>query len=173
MMTTLCIKNISEVLWSLLLNIGGREASFLATIILASISIPKKFGLIGVMMAIFLCTSRSMVIACFRKAFAWKRSIDSDGFSSIFWRNLAVKFLVYMVLFFTARFLFSVFHQPALIQIAFVLALLFVTDVFFNVQQEYLRRQVWFRALVVIYLLAEFVNNRIPGDATLHFLKQK
>lgn len=152
-MTSLRTQTISGVCWSLLQNIGGRGVSFIVTIILARILTPEIFGLIG-MLAIFMQVSQALVIAGFNQALIQKKDTTEADYSTVFWINLMVSLIIYVILFFAAPFIADFYHQPILTQLTQVLSLVFIINAFSYVQETRLTKEMRFKTLAIIHIPA-------------------
>jgi O-antigen/teichoic acid export membrane protein len=148
-MTSLKDKTISGMGWSLLQSIGGRSISFMVMIILARLLTPENFGLIGVLL-IFIQLSQSLIVAGFNQALIQNKDTDEEDYSSVFWINLAVSIILYMILFLTAPLIAAFYNQPILTNLARVLSLVFVINSFSFVQETRLSKEMRFKILSII-----------------------
>ncbi len=148
-MISLLDKTISGVFWSLLQSIGGRSISFVVMIILARLLTPESFGLIGVLM-IFIQLSQSLIAAGFNQALIQKKNTDEEDYSSVFWINLTISIILYIILFFTAPLIAEFYNQPILTKLTQVLSLVFVINSFSFVQETRLSKEMRFKTLSII-----------------------
>lgn len=150
-MSSLKNKTITGVFWSFLQKIGDRGIQFIITIVLARLLTPEDFGLIG-MLAIFIAISQSLVEAGFNKALIQKKEADEEDYSTVFFINLIVSFLMYWVLFFGAPFISNFYDQPILTSLTRVLSIVFILNAFGYVQETKLIKAVNFKKLMIIHL---------------------
>lgn len=156
-MASLKNKTISGIIWALLQRVGGRGISLIATIILARILTPKAFGLIG-MLAIFIQLSQTIIQAGFREALIQKKEPDEEDYSSVFYINLVVGIIFYSILYFSAPLIADFYHQPILINLTRVLALIFVINAFSYVQEAKLAKEMRFKTLMIIHLPSTVIS---------------
>src|SRR5690625_885345 len=159
-MASLRDKTLSSIFWSFLQKVGSRGIQFFVTIILVRLLTPADFGLIG-MLSIFIALSQTIVQAGFRQALIQKKDTDEEDFSSVFWINLAVSILIYIILFFTAPLIAEFYHQPKLVSLTRVLALIFVINSFGYVQESRLEKQMDFKKLMYIHLPSTFLSGAV------------
>lgn len=150
-MASLVDKTISGIFWSLLQNIGGRSISFLVMIILARLLTPDIFGLIGVLM-IFIQLSQALIVAGFNQALIQKKNTDEEDYSSVFWINLTVSIIIYVILFFIAPLIAEFYKQPILTKLTQVLSMVFIINSFSFVQETRLSKEMRFKTLTIIQI---------------------
>jgi O-antigen/teichoic acid export membrane protein len=153
-------KTISGIFWSFLQQFGGRGISVLTTIFLARILTPKDFGLIG-MLAIFIAVSQKLISGGFNTALVQKKNADEEDFSSVFYINLVVSGLIYIILFFGAPLISDFYHQPILTPMTRVLSLVFIINAFSYVQSARLRKAMQFKTLMIIHLPSIVISGAV------------
>lgn len=159
-MTSLRDKTISGIFWSFLQTVGSGGIQFIATLILARILTPGDFGLIG-MLTIFITVSQTLVSAGFNQALIQKKETDEEDYSSVFYINLVISICLYGILFFTAPLIADFYHQPILISLTRVLALIFIINAFSYVQQVRLIKEMRFKTLMLIHLPSTIISGFI------------
>lgn len=115
-MTSLKTKTLNGMGWSMIDNVVGTGVSFIVGIILANILPPEEFGIIGIIM-VFLAIALIFVDSGFSQALIRKKEIHKDDYSTLFWFNIVVAIVCFVIIFFTARFVAEFFEQPILIPI--------------------------------------------------------
>ncbi|UGU14371.1 lipopolysaccharide biosynthesis protein [Sinomicrobium kalidii] len=148
-MTSLKSKTINGIFWSLLQNIGGKGIQFIVMLLLARLLTPEAFGLIGMLM-IFIQVSQALIIAGFNQALIQKKDTDEEDYSSVFWVNLGVSVLIYVILFFAAPYIATFYDQPVLTELVRALSLVFVINAFSYVQEARLSKEMRFKTLTII-----------------------
>lgn len=146
--------------WSLLQNVGGKGVSFIVFIVLARLLTPEIFGLIGMLM-IFIQLSQVLVRAGFNEALIQKKDTDEEDYSSVFWINLAVSILIYVILFLTAPFIADFYGQPVLTKLTRVLSLVFVINAFSYVQDARLQKEMSFKTLTIIHIPSTIIGGAV------------
>ena len=103
------IKNqtVFGMLWSAVHRFGTMIISFVSNIILARMLTPDDYGCIG-LIAIFITVSNTLVDGGFGSALIQKKDVTIEDYSTIYWWNLLVAIILYVLLVFTKlnRFVF-------------------------------------------------------------------
>lgn len=136
-------------MWSFLQKAGGQGISFLVTIVLARVLLPQEFGLIG-MITIFSTIGTSLMDSGMTASLIREADPDQDDYSTVFFINLLVSCLVYLILFTSAPLIATFFNQPLLIDIIRVYFISLVIRAFSMVQSTRLTRQMDFKTQMTI-----------------------
>lgn len=153
-------KALKGFFWASFERFGVQGISFFIFIILARLLTPSQFGLIG-MLAIFVAVSRTLTNSGFSQALIQKKDADETDFSSVFYLNLLVSIILYIVLFLAAPLVARFYREPALIALTRVLGLKFIIDAFSLIQETVLTKEVNFKKL----MMAKLPSNLIGGVA--------
>lgn len=156
-MSSLKNKTISGVFWSMLQKLGDQGIQFVITIVLARLLVPEDFGLIG-MLAIFIAISQTIVEAGFNKALIRKKDADEEDYSTVFFINLSVSVLLYLLLYFCAPFIAQFYNEPKLISLTRILSLIFILNAFGYVQETKLIKEMQFKRLMIINLPSTVIS---------------
>jgi O-antigen/teichoic acid export membrane protein len=134
-------QTISGITWSILDNAYTQIITFVVGIILARLLEPKEFGLIGMIM-IFIAIAQSFVDSGFSQALIRKKECSDKDYSTVFYFNILVSFLFYLILFFSAGLISSFFNQVELINIIKVMGLSVILNGFGIVQGAQLTKEI-------------------------------
>lgn len=137
-------KTISNLAWRFFERIGTQGISFLVSIILARILVPEDFGIIALIM-IFIAILNVFVDSGLSTALIQKIDIDDLDYSTVFYFNLFVCILLYIVIFLTAPFIAKFYNNIKLISIIRVLALSLLISGVKTIQQAYVSKNMIFR----------------------------
>lgn len=157
---TLKQKTISGLLWSFIDSIAGQGITFIVGIILARILSPKEFGLIG-MLTIFIAISQSFIDSGFRQALIRKQDCTEADYSTVFYFNIIVGFLFYMILFLCASAISSFFHELILKDLIKVLGFGLIINSFTIIQSTLLSKRIDFRLQAKISVIAAVISGVI------------
>ena len=144
-------KTAKGVGWGFADNILGLGITAAANIILARILSPADFGIIG-MTAIFMTLSTSLVDSGFTNALTRKKDAVKADFDTVFYFNLTVSCLLYLLLFFCAPFIAAFFNEKILVPIIRILGISLIINAFGIVQKIILIRRIDFRTQAWISL---------------------
>lgn len=151
-------KALYGVLWSFFDKLITQAGSFILLIYLSRILSPSDFGLIA-MLAIFLAIAQSLIDSGFSQALIQKshKATETD-FSTVFYVNLMVSVLLYIVLYLAAPCIADFYNQPELIDLSRVLFLIFFLNAFSLVPGAKLSIKIDFKAQGLISSVAMVVS---------------
>ena len=153
-------KAIKGVSWSFIDNIANSGITFLVGIILARILTPAEFGIIG-MITIFIAVSNSIVDSGFSSALIRKAKTKDIDYNTVFYFNLCLGVVLYLVLFFSAPAISRFFEEPVLISITRVMGTILIINAFGLVQRTLLVKEVDFKTQTKISLIASILSGFI------------
>jgi teichuronic acid exporter len=146
-------KTISGLLWSSVDSFSNQGIQFIIGIILARILSPREFGLIG-MLTVFIAVSQSFIDSGFTNALIRKKECTQTDYSTVFFFNLAVGVLFFILLFFFAPVISKFFKEPELKAIVQVLAFVLIIDSLTIIQRTILTKRVDFKLQTRISIIA-------------------
>lgn len=106
-------------------------------IIMARILTPADYGLVG-MLAIFIAVSQSLIDSGFSQALIRKQDRSEIDNSTVFYFNIGVGIILYLILFFSAPLIASFYNEPQLIPITRIVGLSLVFNSLAVVQRALL-----------------------------------
>jgi O-antigen/teichoic acid export membrane protein len=154
-------KTISGLFWSFSDNIANQIVHFIVGIILARLLSPSEFGLIG-MVTIFIAVSQSFIDSGFQQALIRKKNADNNDFSTVFYYNLSIGFILYIILFFSARGISNFYNEPQLTNIIKVFGLIIMVESFALIQRVRLIKALNFKLQTKISVICS-VSSGIVG----------
>ena len=89
---------------------------------MARLLLPENYGMIG-MLAIFLQISQTFIDGGFTNALIQRKDKTEVDFSTVFYFNIIVAFIFYVLIFFLAPFIADFYNMPGLTKVARVIAL--------------------------------------------------
>src|SRR5690554_3791241 len=152
-MSSLKQKTVSGLIWSFVDTIAGQGITFIVGIILARLLSPREFGLIG-MITVFIAVSESFINSGFSSALIRKKDCTDIDFSTVFFFNLAVGILFFLMLFFSAPAISSFFNEPELTAILQVLGIVLIIDSLTLIQKTILTKRIDFKLQAKISMIA-------------------
>jgi len=154
---TLKQKTISGLTWSFIDSITGQGISFIIGIILARLLNPKEFGLIG-MLTIFIAVSQLIIDSGLGQSLIRKQNCTQEDYSSVFYFNITVGFLSYILLFIFADLISIFFHEPILKKLIRVFGLVIVINSFTVIQNTTLAKRIDFRLQTKVSIIASLIS---------------
>lgn len=107
-------KMLGTLAWISVDRFGQQLVQFVINIALARLLSPSEYTLIALVM-IFVTISNTLVDGGFGYALIRKQDADETDFNSVFYFNIAVSLLLYVVLFFLAPPIAAFYNQPDLV----------------------------------------------------------
>lgn len=139
-------KTVKGVIWNAIELFGGQFVQFVVTIILARILVPEDFGVIG-LLVIFMGVSTAILDSGFSQALIRKQDTNNEDYTSIFYFNIVIGIVIYIILFVTSPLISSFYRFPELTNIARVSFLAIIINSFGVVQNAKIIREVKFKIL--------------------------
>ena len=157
MATSLKQKAASGMVWTSIQKFAGIGIQFISGIILARLLMPEDYGYIG-MLSIFMVIADSFVDGGFASALIQKKRPTQDDYSTIFFWNLAMSLLMYIILFLTAPMIARFYNMPILSSVLRVQGIVLIIHAFSIIQANQLRKQLRFKKLAIISLITSIVS---------------
>ena len=159
-MSNLKEKAIHGVSWSAIDSVTNSGITFLVGIILARILSPVEFGILG-MIIVFIEVSNSIVDSGFSSALIRKVETKRIDYNTVFYFNLCLGVILYVILFFCAPAISRFFNEPILISVTRVMGVILVINSLGIVQRTLLVREVDFKTQAKISLTASVLSGLI------------
>jgi teichuronic acid exporter len=156
-LTSLKQKTITGFLWSFIDSFANLGIQFIVGIILARLLSPEEFGLIG-MLTIFIAVSQSFTDSGFKQALIRKKDPSQADYSTVFYFNLIIGVVCYLILFFCAGIISRFFNEPQLKLLVQVLGFSLIINAFTIVQQTILTRRIDFKLQAKISIISSVVS---------------
>lgn len=110
------------LIWKLMEKAGTQVIQFAISVVLARLITPEEYGIVG-LLTIFMALSDVVIQQGLATALVQKSDADSIDFSSVYWANLVIACLLYLIMFLLAPLVASFYSEPSLIPIMRVLSL--------------------------------------------------
>ena len=153
-------KVLTSLLWKMLERGGTQGIQFIVMIVLARLLLPEEFGLI-VLVTIFITTAGVFVHGGFTTALIQKKNADEIDYSSIFYLNLFVASMLYILIFFISPFISMFFKEPQLIPVLKVLSITLFFGAINSIQNALISRNMQFKKLFFSSLWAVVISGTI------------
>lgn len=151
-------RTLTALIWSFIDKCGQQVLYFISGVILANLLTPDDYGKIGVL-TIFITLSSILIDSGFGSALIRKKEASNADFSTIFYFNLGISILFYIILFFSAPFIADFFEIPSLTLICRILFLSIILHGFSLIQQVQFTKQIAFTHLARINIIAILIGS--------------
>ena len=153
-------KVLNGLFWKLMENGGAQGVQFLVSIILARLLSPEEYGVVGVIL-IFVTIANVLVQNGFSTALIQKRKVDDTDFSSVFFFNMAVSAVIYLVLFLAAPGIAYFYRNQEMTALVRVLAVVLFPGGVISIQNAYVSRNMEFKGLFISSFVASMISGAI------------
>ncbi|MBA9025653.1 lipopolysaccharide biosynthesis protein [Peribacillus huizhouensis] len=150
-------KTISGLFWSFADLVANQGIQFILQIILARLLLPEHFGLIA-MIAIFIAISNSIIDSGFTQGLIREKDANQEDYSTAFYFNLFMAFVMYIVIFILADTISAFFGEDQLVPILKVLSLVLIFNSFGIIQRVLLIKKVDFRTQTKINIISGIIS---------------
>lgn len=142
-----------SVMWTAIQKYTIMGVQFVSGIILARLLTPYDYGCIG-MLAIFMLMAESFVDSGFGSALIQKKNPTQEDYSTIFYWNIGVSMLMYLILFFSAPAIASFYNISILCDVLRVEGLVVIIYALNIIQANQLRKKFQFKTLAIVNIVS-------------------
>lgn len=153
-------KIIKGVLWSAAERFSVQGVTFVLGIIMARLLTPGDYGLVG-MLAIFTAVASTFVGSGFGTALIRKQDRTEVDDNTVFYFNIVVSTVCYVLLFLAAPYVADFYKQPILCLMLRIIALELVINSFGNIQRVHFTVAVDFKSLAKVTFMSTLVSGVI------------
>lgn len=150
-------KTVGALFWSLLDRIGQQVLMFVVQIVVANILSREDYGLVG-MLAIFTAIGTILIDSGFSSALIQKKQVLEKDLNSVFWFNLGISLIIYLILIAASPYIALYFEQPMLTQLSIVIFLAIPINSLAIIQSTILNKEIRFKALTKVNLIAMSIS---------------
>lgn len=150
-------KTLKGTVWSSIERFSVQGIAFLVMIVMARILTPEDYGLVG-MITIFIAVSQSLVDSGFSQALIRKQDRSETDNSTVFYFNIVVGLVLYLILFFCAPLIASFYKEPLLTPLTRLISLSVIINSFVVVQRALLTVKIDFKTQAKASLSAAIVS---------------
>lgn len=156
-MSVLKDKAIKGVAWSFVDNIANSGITFIVGIVLARLLSPAEFGILG-MITVFIAVSNSIIDSGFSQALIRKIDVKGIDYNTVFFFNLAIGFVLFLVLFFSSPYIGEFFKEPRLVNVTRVMASILIINALSIIHRTILTKNINFKLQTKISLAASLLS---------------
>jgi len=147
----------SGLKWTFIDQILSQIIFLIFSIFLARVLTPSMFGIVG-MVTIFSNFAILFIDLGFSAALIQKKEVTQAHFSSVFWLNIGIGFLIYALFYICAPLISVFYNQPELTLLIRVICLSFIFTAFTSVQANILIKEMHFKKKVIINWVAMLIG---------------
>lgn len=148
------------VAWSAVDRFANTGIQLLANVVLARLLSPDDFGLIA-MIAIFIQIAQVFIDSGFTNALIQKKDRNQVDYSTVFYFNLGISIILYILLFFSAPYIAMFFDSPKLESLTRVVGINLIIGALVAVHRTKLTIELKFKHQSLITLVAASISATI------------
>lgn len=153
-------RTVAGVFWKILENGGTTAITFIVTVLLARLLTPESYGVLSITI-IFVTITGVFVQKGFNMALVQKTDADELDFSSVFFFQLLLAALLYVVLWFCSPILARVYKSPEVKPVLRVLALILFPCAVSSLQYAIIMRRFAFRKRFIVTLVSTLLSGTV------------
>lgn len=150
-------KTTNSIMWSAIDRFSTQGIQFVLTIIIARLVSPSDYGLIA-MLGIFISIAQTFIDSGFSNALIQKQDRTDVDFSTVFYFNIVVGVVVYLLLYLCSPYIASFYNEPKLDLVTKVVGLNLIVSAFSVVQRAKLTIVLNFKLQAIVSLIAVVIS---------------
>ena len=150
-------KAAKGVVWSTIQRFSAMGIQFVSGIVLARLLTPSDYGAIG-MLLIFMLVSQTIMDSGFSAALIQRKNPTQLDYSTVFWWEITLAVVMYLVLFGTAPFIAKFYRMPILCMVLRVQAISLILGALSSIQRTQLRKQFRFKEICIVSVSTSLVS---------------
>lgn len=162
-------KAIKGTIWASVDRLGSMGLQFAVNLILARLLVPADFGAIGMIM-IFILVSQVFVDGGFSSALIQRKDADQTDFSTIFFWNIGVGAIFYLLIFISAPMIAAYYSMPVLQPVLRVLGSILILNAIISIQTTRLQKSLSFASLAAIDIISSLLGGATAVAMALYGL---
>ena len=157
MAKTLKQKAASGMVWTALQKYSTLIIQFVSGIILARLLTPYDYGCIG-MLSIFMVLAGTFIDGGFGSALIQKKQPTQTDYSTIFFWNMGMSILMYIILYIGAPTIARFYNIPLLSSVLRIQGLVLIINAFNIIQSNQLRKKINFKAIAIVSITTSIIS---------------
>ncbi|MDM1039131.1 lipopolysaccharide biosynthesis protein [Myroides odoratimimus] len=150
-------KSFLDLFWSFSDNILQQSINFVVGIVLARLLLPEEFGLLGII-TVFMTLSTVLMDGGFSVALINRKDCTEYDYNTVFYSNIFISLLLYIVLYISSDWLGVFFDNPKLSELLRVAGLNLFLLAFSSIHRTIIVKSLNFKLITVISLLSVLIS---------------
>lgn len=150
-------KQKHSLLWSFIDNFLQQIVNFIVGIVLARLLLPSDFSVVGVL-TVFIALCNVFVNFGFSDAIINRKTVTQLDYSTVFWTNVTLGFIVYTFLYFLAPSIETFFDMNNLSGYIRITGLSIIFLSFSSIHRAKLSRELDFKTISIVSILAIIIS---------------
>lgn len=149
-----------NTIWNALERFSLLGVQLICTFILARFLKPDDFGIIG-MLIVFTTISNTIIDSGFVQTIIREKDVSEREYSSVFYFNVLVAIIIYIILYFSSPYIADFYHQPILNDVCKLTFLVIPVNALCLVQNAILMRSIQFKKICIAAIIASVTSSII------------
>lgn len=145
-------KIISSLFWKFAERIGAQGVNLIISILLARILAPEEYGLVA-LVTIFITISNVFIEGGLGTALIQKKDADDLDFSSVFYCNIVISVILYIIIFFASPLVADFYNNEQLVWVLRILSITVLVSSLRSIQNAYVSRKMIFKKIFICTLI--------------------
>lgn len=111
-------------IWKFAERVGAQLVALIVSIVLARILTPDDYSVVGIV-TIFFAFCNVFITGGLNTALIQKKDADQEDYSTIFWVNMIIGAVLYLIMFFASPLIATIYHKELLVPIIRVMGIIF------------------------------------------------
>lgn len=147
----------SSLFWKFAERIGAQGVNLIVSIVLARILVPEEYGIVA-LVTIFITISNVFIENGLPTALIQKKDADDLDFSSVFYCNIIMSFILYIIIFFISPTISQFYNNEQLIPVLRVLSISILVAGLKSVQNAYVSRKMIFKKFFICTSIGTIIS---------------
>ena len=147
----------SNFIWRLMERMLSQIVALVVSVVLARLLMPEDYGVVSMVM-IFIAFADILITSGLPSALIQKQNTEKIDFSSVFYCNLILSIIIYIVLFFTSPYISKFFKMPILTSVIRVLGIKVIIASISSVQLAYITKNMMFKKFFWVTLIGTVLS---------------
>lgn len=161
MVESLKNKTVKGVGWSFIDNLSSSGITFLVGLVLARLLTPSEYGIMAIL-TIFIAVSNSIIDSGFSNALIRKTDAGRIDYNTVFFFNLAVSVILYVLLYWAAPAISVFFKEPLLVEVMRVIGWVLVINALAIIPRTLFVKEINFKTQTKVSLIAS-ISSGVVG----------
>lgn len=151
-------QTVKSMIWSAIQRFGTLILSFITNLILARFLSPEDFGLVGIL-TVFISLCETLIDSGLGASLIQKEDPTDRDYSTVFWINLILSFLLYFIIFISSPFISKFYNIDLLSQILRIKGIIIIIEALRLIQFANLKKSLNFKKISKIYLFSALISS--------------
>lgn len=158
---------VSGFFWRFAERIAAQGVSFIVQLVLARILMPEDYGTVALIVVITNIL-QVFVDSGMGNALIQKKDADNVDFSTVFYFNVVICIVVYLILFFLSPLIASFYGRPEMTEMLRVAGIVILISGVKNIQQAYVSRNLIFKRFFFATIIGTIISAFVGIGLALH-----